>query len=427
MSNFLAIATVTATLRRLLQSAIDQDLAGAVVTTTHPSAGATATPQRGVVVFLYQVTPNAAWRNAALPTRRSGDALLTVRPRAALDLHYLMIFYGDENELEPQRLLGSVIRTLHARSVLTRQLIRDTVTNPTTPFLATSNLAEEVELVKFTPVVMSLEELSKLWSVFFETPYALSVAYQGTVVLIDADETPIAPLPVRQRNVYAIPLRSPVIESLQADSGRSDPIVFGDALLLQGKQFSSDDTRVRISGQAPGGWQEVVPTSISDVEVRVPLTDASLRAGIRGVQVFQPVAMGTPPTPHGGFESNLAAFVLRPVVDKDPATGASAITVANVQVNPDGTRSADVTVTLRPAIGRLQSASLLLNPLDARASPPGYAFPAPPRESDPSTALVFPVSGAIAGRYLVRVQVDRAETVPDLDATSPTFGPTVTL
>ena len=51
-------------------------------------------------------------------------------------------------------------------------------------FLTTSNL-EEVELVKFTQLPLSLEELGKLWSVFFQTTHVLSVAFQGTVVLIE--------------------------------------------------------------------------------------------------------------------------------------------------------------------------------------------------------------------------------------------------
>ena len=49
------------------------------------------------------------------------------RPQAALDLHYLLTFYGNEAQLEPQRLLGSVVRTLHARPVLTRQQIQQTI------------------------------------------------------------------------------------------------------------------------------------------------------------------------------------------------------------------------------------------------------------------------------------------------------------
>src|SRR5215510_7226791 len=201
MSNHLAIATVTASLAQFLQGEVQNDVPGLTVTTARPDG--TSAPQQGVRVniYLYQVTPNAAWRNSDLPTR-SDDGRLLQRPRAALDLHYLLTFYGNEAQLEPQRLLGSTVRVLHSRPVLTREQIRQTINSPAFAFLALSNLAEDIELVKFTPTTLSLEELSKLWAVFFQTQYTLSVTYQGTVVLIESDTTPSSPLPVLERNVY---------------------------------------------------------------------------------------------------------------------------------------------------------------------------------------------------------------------------------
>jgi hypothetical protein len=70
MSNYLAIATVTATLARFLQSAIQLDLPGAKVTTVRPEATGGKTPELGMNIYLYQVTPNPAWRNYDLRTRR---------------------------------------------------------------------------------------------------------------------------------------------------------------------------------------------------------------------------------------------------------------------------------------------------------------------------------------------------------------------
>ena len=43
--------------------------------------------------------------------------------------------------------------------------------------------------MKFTPEQMTLDDLSKLWSVFFQTPYALSVAYEATVVFVEGEES----------------------------------------------------------------------------------------------------------------------------------------------------------------------------------------------------------------------------------------------
>jgi len=92
MSNHLAIATVTATVRHILQRAADVDVPGTSVSTGRPD---TLTDDGARInVYLYQVTPNAAWRNIDLPWRDS-DANMTQRPRAALDLHYLLSFTGD--------------------------------------------------------------------------------------------------------------------------------------------------------------------------------------------------------------------------------------------------------------------------------------------------------------------------------------------
>src|SRR5262249_1880890 len=162
MSNFLAIATATASLSQVLQAAITPDVPGAHVTTVRPD-GNGALPNPGVNIFLYQVTHNASWMNADLPSRR-GNGDLIQRPQAALDLHYLLTFYGDDGHLEPQRVLGSVVRALHARPIITRDIIRQTIAKPNFTFLATSDLADAIELVKFTPLPLSLEELSKLWS-----------------------------------------------------------------------------------------------------------------------------------------------------------------------------------------------------------------------------------------------------------------------
>ncbi len=202
MSNFLAIATVTATLGRMLQAAVGADVPGALVTTVRPDGPNSGVPDTGVNLFLYQVTPNAQWRNQDLPTRRA-DGTVAQRPQAALDLHYLLSFYGSEAELEPQRLLGSALRTLHARPLLDRVAVLNAVA--ANAFLTGSDLADAVESVRFTPMSLNLEELSKLWSVFFQTTYVLSVAYRASVVLLTAEAQPLLAQPVAERVVRSLP------------------------------------------------------------------------------------------------------------------------------------------------------------------------------------------------------------------------------
>jgi hypothetical protein len=398
MSNFLAVATVTATLGQVLQAAISTDVPGATVTTTRPD-GPGARPAE-VNIYLYQTTPNAAYRNADLPTRRS-DGQVVQRPQAALNLHYLISFYGDESKLEPQRLLGSVVRTLHAQPVLTPGEIASTVAQ-NAGFLNGSNLAGQVERVRFTPMALSLEELSKLWSVFLQTSYVLSVAYEGSVVLIESDDTPQLALPVRDRNIYVLPFRQPLIQQVIASTGPDSPIIDGSSVIVLGEQLRGDVTQVI----AAGAELTPAPQDVSNSQIRVTLPP-DLRAGVQGLQVVQKMMMGTPPQPHRGIESNVAAFVLHPTI------------------TPAGASATDVTLSVAPKVRAGQRAVLMLNELSGDASG-AYAFVPSPPTVDTST-LKIPISGVKSGDYLVRVQIDGAESPLVTDQSNRYVAPKVTV
>lgn len=215
MSNYLSVATVTATLGRFLQSELDVDVPGAKVFSTRPDGGS-GSPPTGVNIYLYQVSPNAAWRNADLPTRNTNGKLVDV-PKIPLDLYYLLTFTGDEGQLEPQRVLGSVVRSLHERPIITRQMIRDTQADPNYSYLSTSDLANEIETIKFTPMSLSLEDLSKLWSVFFQTTYNLSIAYRASVIFLDGRGSPQLALPVQAFDFDVDPALLPVVETKTPD------------------------------------------------------------------------------------------------------------------------------------------------------------------------------------------------------------------
>ena len=163
MSDFRAIATVTAALKQVLLPAVKQAVSGSDVGFNRPDPTNLTSPL--VNVYLYQITPNAAYRNADLLTRRS-DGSLATRPQAAFDLHYLFTFHGDDTKLEPQRMLGAVVTALHAQPLLSGT----NITNAESSFtnLAGCGLENQIERIKFTPTALSLEEFSKLWSVFFQ-------------------------------------------------------------------------------------------------------------------------------------------------------------------------------------------------------------------------------------------------------------------
>ncbi|MEU6183290.1 DUF4255 domain-containing protein [Streptomyces coeruleorubidus] len=204
MSNALAIAHVTKALALLIETNLPPDIDIAVkVEPRKPPADPPAEPT--ITVFLYQVTPNTSQRNTDLPTR-AADGTLVRRAAAPLDLHYLISAYGEEAELVGQRLIGSVVRTLHEIPVLPKDIIELAGERA---HLSGSNLAEAAQRVRFTPTVMDIDETSKLWGMLHQTPYTLSVVYQAALVFIDGREIPVPGKPVERPEVRVLPFGAP--------------------------------------------------------------------------------------------------------------------------------------------------------------------------------------------------------------------------
>jgi hypothetical protein len=401
MSNFLAIATVTEVLSQLIHSAAENALGKQVTINKSRPEDPVGLDTVSVHLYLYQVTPNAALRNNDLPSRVS-DGRVQQKPQAALDLHYLIVFYGDDAELEPQRMLGAVVRELHARSVLTREQIRKGVNDIN--YLAGTDLADAIELVKLTPTPFSLEESSKLWSTLLQTKHALSIAYQGSVVLIESLETPQQALPVSDRGVTSIPFIQPVIEQLRGlDANGSElpvnqTIELGSRLLIKGKNLKGQITQVLLNDA------EVAAESVTDTAIRLAPLPAQLpdttplRAGVTRMQVLHSLPLGTPPVTHSVTGSEVMPFLLRP----------------NISASLQG---AAIRIQFVPRVGRKQRVILILNELTANPKPKGYRLDAPKDNgitnvnTDDTDGIDFPVTKIAPGTYLVRVQVDGAESL----------------
>jgi hypothetical protein len=200
MSNGLAFATVTQALALLIENNLRPEMDMAVtVQTRKPPPEPPLEPT--INVFLYQVTPNASMRHNDLPTRAS-DGTLLKRPAAAMDLNFLISAYGEEAELVGQRLIGCVVRTLHEIPVLPKDVIEEAAQRP---YLAGSDLAESIQRVRFTPIQMDVDETSKLWGMLHQTPYTLSVCYQGSLVLVEGREKPVPAKPVERHTVRVAP------------------------------------------------------------------------------------------------------------------------------------------------------------------------------------------------------------------------------
>lgn len=411
MSNYLAITAVTAVLKEIIEKSIQAS--GAVsgngptfaCTTLRPSHNDVT--KRGVNVFLHHVTPNAQWRNADLPARRSGGAMVQ-RPTAAVDLQYVLTFHGEESRWEPQRYLGVVLSTLHGRPTLSRELVKKALdaigATQAFAFIRESDLHRAVEQVRFTQASLSLDELSKIWSSFYQTQYSLSAVYTASPVLIELDETPQEALPVRSAFVRVVPFAQPVIDRVRR--GNDEPITAVAAIRVEGQRLRGDFTRLLLD--------DVVHTGTIDVSHDLVTTTlpATMFAGIHRAQIVHLIGLGTPATPHRGVESNVAPFMLQPSV-----TGPGTITERTSRV-VDGVTliSGTLTIPLSPVVERTQRVLLLLNPTTTAISK-AYSFTAAPRPDGPGDPLTTPTVPVVftdvqVGTYYVRAQVDGATSVP---------------
>ncbi|MFN8078351.1 MAG: DUF4255 domain-containing protein [Kineosporiaceae bacterium] len=406
MSNSLAIAAVTSTIRYVLERSLQAThlgpVGGARVTTLRPSelGDADLAGPAGINVFCYLATPNHAWNLDDLPTRRSNGSLAS-RPVAAVDLHYLLTCYGQEESLDAQRLLGRAIVALKSTSVLTRDVVDDAMTHfgaqSETAFLTSADLADEVELVKLSPVPLSLEEMSKLWGVL-DASYQLSLTYLATVVLISASALPTVALPVQARSITLGPARPPQIRSVATDPAH-EAVTVGSELVVTGSGLvPSTAASVRV-GIGPA---ELVPASgATSATLRVTVDD-TVPAGVHGVNVQHrsiPGAGASPPARVTAV-SNRVPVVVQPTVSVsaiDPTT---------------------VTLAITPALQSGQEVSVLLTRLVAADpdEPSDLTLLLPPLAAGSAAQHVITLRRAdlALGTWLVRVQVDGVQSVPGL-------------
>ena len=408
MSNYLAIATVTATLQRVLQSVIQQDIEGARATTFPPGGISTGAPEVGVNIYLYQVTNNNSLANYdSTPNRTKGSPL---NRQVAVDLCYMMSCYGNDAELQPQRVLGSIVSTLADKRILTPELIRSTCNDATFPFLAESDLADQIQQINIVPIDISLEDLSKAWSVY-QVPYVLSIAYRACLVIVEGRDNFTRALPIREASPAGlVPFpASPYIEQVLAQGNRFAPIVLGSVMIIRGRNLYSQVVEIQI------GDLTITPTSVQEREIIFDLASMSLpqiQAGVQSLQVVHRLT-STSPLITNAITSNVMPFVLCPTIVN--------IQVTQIEEIEDQQRSAIVVIQLDVLVRENQKVVLAMNEWTID-SPTIYMFDRPPLP-DTSSTIEIPITNIKAGEYLVRVRIDGAESKlgVDDDPDSPTY------
>jgi hypothetical protein len=282
MSDALAIAAVTATLRDLIARATD--IPGANVTTKPlDKARPDANGADQLNLFLYQTALNGAWRNMDIPQQtRPGE---TAQPPLALNLHYLLTAYGErDDDARGHGWLGKAMLTLHDHPVLGAAEIAAAFPE--------STLRLQIERVRITPQPMSLDEMSKLWTTF-QTQYRISAAYEAQVVLIESLRARRTPLPVLtrgrdDRGVHAQPDLIPPFPTIvdvrppnrQASARLDDPVT------IAGFHLDGESVAVRFT-RSPLEPPRIAPAAGTpeEVVVTVPNDPANVPAGVYTIAV----------------------------------------------------------------------------------------------------------------------------------------------
>jgi hypothetical protein len=426
MSTGLGLAAVTAVLKNILNNGITEANLAAIVGSNVTISSlppdrvsiAGANDPNQLNIFLYQTSYNAAWRNVGFPSRNAaGDRISN--PPMALNLHYILSAYGAQ-DFYAEIILGYGMQALHENPVMPRGAITAALSPPLPPGqpkqLLDSRLAEQIEQITVTPESLTTEEISRLWTAL-GAHYRPSAAYQVTVVLVQPARSAMGPLPAASRTLTGMPFAQIVIEQILPATGEGTPILPTSTLVIKGQNLRGDDTRLLI-----GGTEFIPdPTTLTATQITFPLPGvlpAGFYAGLLGVQIVHEIQLGSPTTAHPIFKSPVLGMALRPAITALPENLSSTV------IDSITYRAGDVKVTFTPNVGRNQDALLLLNEFNPPSTRPAraYSFAAPPDNgialpATPDTPTIqFPFKNVLPGTYLVRVQVDGAESVLSLVA-----------
>ncbi len=427
MSNSLAIAAVTATIRNILNRAAqplpfdpdpDTDLNDVTCSTKPPVAARQGEGNNQLNLFLYQTNWNAALRNADIAGQvRQNESGTTP---VALTLYYLVTAYGKNNDdLLAHRVLGRAMSLLHDNAVLLPSEIQAALTG--------ANLSRQIERVRIVPHTISGEELSKLWAVF-QTPYRISASYEVSAVLIDSARRTIAAPPVVARGISALGSMVPPFPEL---TKITFPTAAQHAARVPAPALPAAPPPAVPSAAIPaatGDTIQLIGHDLAGTAVSVSFSRSLLATPIQRTPLAGATSTSIPvdfPTDHSLMPAGFYEVTARVSQSADPAqdrvTNVLALAVApRLRRTTAGARTSEgvpVTVRLSPQVWPEQRASLITGNLEVVAEPHAA-------KTD-TVQFVVPLP---AGTYPVRLRVDGVDSfLVDYTAATPVYDPTQVL
>ena len=441
MSSALAIAGVTAVLRDLLNDGlINHDATGTLGSTVSVSVGppdrvvpASGSEASQLNLFMYLVTPNTGWRNEGLPSRDASGRQRLCNAPLALNLHYLISAYSSQ-DLHGEILLGYAMQLLHEMPVLSREAIQTslnpspstgTALPPALRALAGSGLENQIEQIKITPQYLNTEEVSKLWTAT-QSHLRPTAAYMASVVLIEASQPALSPLPVLSigpvikpdplnpdtwyaRGVVVEPGLIPPLPILEAllPAGDQPVAQLATTIELRGHHLdakAATDRTVLLSSDRFGISETIIAMTPNDSATSVKFSIPSASAAQFPVGVYSVSVRLMPPDETGYRDTNRLGMTLAPTLTGLP-----------MNVTRNGAGTASFTLKFFPALRAGQEAVLILGQQECQPQP--HALPTTSLDFVILNAPVSPGPG-----HLARLRIDGIESpVIDRAAKPPVF------
>lgn len=428
MSTALAIAGVTAVLRdRLNDGLVNHNVAGLLGSSVTVSvrapdrvipADGTETSQLNL--FLYQVLPNASWRNQALPAYDPSGQQRVNNPPLALDLYYLISAYSG-GDLHAEILLGYAMQLMHEFPVITRAMLQTALTPspdvgvslpPALRALADCGLADQLEQLRITPQTLNTEESSKLWAATLSS-FRPTAAYQVSVVLIEATRPALSPLPVltrgevdpvyhRERGVVVGADLIPPIPTLEAIVPADlQPVAQLDApISFQGHHLDGTSRELHLSNTR-FNIDQVLSASGANLGASMELLIPAARAADFPVGVYEASGLLVRPSETQVRETNRLGFTLAPTITNLPQS-----------IARNGAGDVLINITFTPQLRPGQRATLLV----------GQQEIAPQSVAAPTSSLDFLIVAPAVGDYLLRLRIDGIDSpIVKRNSTPPIF------